>query len=389
MPFLTFMAVFFGASWLLGIHSPRHLAASTAVAYACLLAGGFAFGTVLHELGHALAARLAGEKVLGITLGGKPVLGTFHLGAIRISIGLGLGGSVDCRLHRLSAGRRAAVLAAGPVADAAAAPLCLLLPIPRWEAASLAVAVLAVAAQNLAPGRSDSGRTTDGYKLMLTPARLRADAQVRGLLADPGWPDRPGAAEILINGFRLDVPEADDCLGTLCKQPEVLRRVFTRTWNLPEEPDADVTHIVHVLSWKVLAVGDLPAETADLAADRLEWVISHLDDEHPDERTPLYQIRYGLALARLRQHRPREVQRLCAGAMAAGIDPQDRAAALALLAMARHALLLSGQRQLDEALAIDPGAELVSEAASFLAGGQESALRAHDQAAQARSAASA
>jgi len=47
--------------------------------------------------------------------------------------------------------------------------------------------------------------------------------------------------------------------------------------------------------------------------------------------------------------------------------------------MARHALLLSGQRQLDEALALDPGAELVSEAAGFLNGGWETALAAHDQ----------
>jgi hypothetical protein len=36
---------------------------------------------------------------------------------------------------------------------------------------------------------------------------------------------------------------------------------------------------------------------------------------------------------------------------------------LATVAMARHALLLSGQPQLDKALALDPGAALVSEAA--------------------------
>jgi hypothetical protein len=39
---------------------------------------------------------------------------------------------------------------------------------------------------------------------------------------------------------------------------------------------------------------------------------------------------------------------------------------LATVAMARHALLLSGQPQLDEALALDPGAALVSEAARVL-----------------------
>jgi hypothetical protein len=47
--------------------------------------------------------------------------------------------------------------------------------------------------------------------------------------------------------------------------------------------------------------------------------------------------------------------------------------------MARHALLLSGRQQLDQALALDPDAELVSEAARFLDGGWESALAAHDE----------
>jgi hypothetical protein len=140
-----------------------------------------------------------------------------------------------------------------------------------------------------------------------------------------------------------------------------------------------VTHLVHVLSWKVLAVGDTAAETADLAAGRIEWVLGQLDEEYPDERTPLHVVRYTLALARLRQHRPQDVQGLCAGALAAKLDPDDRASVLALVAMARHALLLSGRPQLDEALALDPNADLVSEAAAFLDGGWASALAAHDQ----------
>jgi hypothetical protein len=42
--------------------------------------------------------------------------------------------------------------------------------------------------------------------------------------------------------------------------------------------------------------------------------------------------------------------------------------------MARHAGLLSGREQLDEALALDPEAPLVSEAARFLDGGWDTAL---------------
>jgi hypothetical protein len=272
-----------------------------------------------------------------------------------------------------------AVSAAGPVANLLVAPACLLLPVPRWEASYLALAVLASAVQDLAPSHTSDGNTTDGYKLLQTPARRRAGTEVRELLADPYWWERPGAAEILINGFRLDVPEADDGIGELCKQPEILLRVFTKAWTLPLEPEADVTHLVHVLSWKVLLLEDLPEETADLAASRIEWVIDHLDAEHPDSRTPLPTVRFGLALARLRQRRPQEVQGLCADALAAELDPDDRATVLAIVAMARHALLLSGRRQLDEALALDPNAALVGEAARFLDGGWGSALAAHDQ----------
>lgn len=141
-----------------------------------------------------------------------------------------------------------------------------------------------------------------------------------------------------------------------------------------------MTHIVHVMSWKVLASGDLPAETADLAASRIEWVIGHLGKEHPDGRLPPHTARYALALARLRQRRHQEVERLCADALAAELDADDRATVLAMVAMARHALLLSGRQQLDEALALDPDAELVGEAARFLGGGWDTALGAYDQA---------
>lgn len=46
--------------------------------------------------------------------------------------------------------------------------------------------------------------------------------------------------------------------------------------------------------------------------------------------------------------------------------PGDRANTLAIAAMARHALLLDGRPQLDEALALDPDKALVGEAATRL-----------------------
>jgi hypothetical protein len=376
LPSLTFFALLFGGQWLLRLNRPSQLAVWSVVAFAAWLLAVFVTGTVVHELGHALAVRLVGERVLGIQLGGRFAHVTLNLGSVPVSVGLGLGGSVSFRAHRLSAARRAAVWAAGPAASVLAAPFCLLLPVPRWEAAYLALAALASGLEDLAPGSTADGASTDGSKLWRTPARLRADAAVRRLLGNPNWQDRTDAADILINGFRLDVPAAEDRLRELTRQPAALLRVYLKPWTLPDRPEADVTHIVHVLSRKVLATGDMPAETADLAASRAEWVIGHLNNEHPDKRTPIAKARHTLALARLRQGRPDEVRQLCASALAAELDPDDRASVLATVAMARHALLLSGRPQLDEALALVPDGELVSEAARVLGGGWDAVLAA-------------
>jgi hypothetical protein len=237
------------------------------------------------------------------------------------------------------------VVAAGPLASLLAAPLCLLLP-----------------------GTSDArdlGR--DGTKLWRLRQQRRASEQVRGLLAEPDWLGRPDAADILITGFRLDAPEAADCLTELSHQPQRLLRLYLQRWALPDEPAADDIHIIHVLTWKLLTAGDVPAEAAELAVDRAEWLLPNVSQKNADKRTSLAEARHTLALARLRQGRPDEVQRLCADALAAKPEPADRASILATQAIARHARQLSGRELLDEALALDPDAPLVDEAVRVLA----------------------
>lgn len=370
--FLIPYACIWGGAWLLGVQSPKQVTASSVVAFAAYFLGAYIAGMVAHELGHALAVHLVGERVLGIQLGGKLGRVTIKLGTVPVSLGLGLGGSVSYRGHRLSAARHVVVLAAGPVANVLAAPVCLLLPVPRFEAAMLMLGVLASGLTDLVPGDDDDdGTLSDGSKLWRIRARLRADTDVRGLLADQGWPDRSDAADILINGFRLDVPEAEDCLDGLTKQPDELLRMYRQPWTLPAKPERDVTYIVEVLTWKVLCTSELPGDTVNLAESRAQWVLDHLDKEHPDNRVPLYSGQQTLALARLRQGRAADVRQLCTAALAADLEPEDRASVLALVAMARNALLLSGREQLAEALALDPDADLVREAASVLNGGPD------------------
>ncbi len=110
----------------------------------------------------------------------------------------------------------------------------------------------------------------------------------------------------------------------------------------------------------------MPAEIADLAAERAKWAVKHARTGSWDDDKNIAEARLVLAVARLRQGQPEEAERLCAKALKAELDPDDRATVLATVAMARHAQHLPGREQLEEALRLDPDAPMVSEAARFL-----------------------
>jgi Peptidase family M50 len=368
---LAYALIFAGCMWggreILLANEPAHVAVTRWLGVAALLIGAYIAGMVVHELGHALAARKVGSAVTEVQFGGH--LLKFHVRGVLVTVGPGFGGHVISPSRHLSARQRAAVLLAGPLANLLVAPLSLLLPIPRWEAGYIAVCVLASALRDLVPdGDFGADSQSDGTRLALVRLSARAEAEVRALLANPDWLHRPGAADTLINGFRLDVPEAVKCLKELSHQPDRLLPLYLQEWTLPGKPEADVLHIVDVLTWKVLITGPLPAETADLAARRAEWVLDHLPEDSKDKRITPDRVRPTLALARLRQGRTGEVNRLCTASLAADLKPSERASTLALVAMAKHARLLSatGRAALDDALALDPGAPLVAEAAAAL-----------------------
>jgi peptidase M50-like protein len=364
---LILLACLWGGREILVRHEPANVAVITELGFGVLLFAAFIAGMVVHELGHALAARLAGSAVTEIQFGGR--LLKFRVRGVLVAVGPGFGGHVRSQSDHLTARRRVAILLAGPAANLLVAAACLLLPVPRWEAAYIAICVLSSALRDLVPdGDFAADSQSDGTRLARMRASARTGTEVRALLARPDWLDGPGAADLLISGFRLDVPEAVECLRELSHQPDRLLPLYRQDWTLPDKPEADVLHIVDVLTTKVLITGPLPAELADLAAARAEWLVDHLPKDSADKRIAPARVRPTLALARLRQGRTGDVNRLCADSLAADLKPRDRASVLAMVAMAKHARLLStsGRAALDEALTLDPDAPLVAEAAAAL-----------------------
>ncbi len=169
----------------------------------------------------------------------------------------------------------------------------------------------------------------------------------------------------------LDVPAAEECLKQLPDDRDALPRLYAQQWLLPEWPETEFLNIVHALSWKVVAKPDVPARLADLAGTRVEWVLGHVEKRGEEVRPRPRDVRHTLAVVRLRQGQPAHVRRLCADALAADLDRDDRASVLATVAMAKHqlCLLASARQALDEALALDPSADLVPEAVSMLSDG--------------------
>jgi hypothetical protein len=348
---------------------PHDVGYWTLTAGAVGLLAAFAVGVVVHELGHVLAIRLAGQRPTAVHLLGPSHRAlTFHVGTVPVRVGFKGGGRVEYPGDGLSVWQSALIAVAGPAAELVIAPPLLLLPVARWERDYLACCVAAWAIGNLIPAKTPNGRLSDGAALLKVGARARAEPAIRELLAAPGWSSRPDAASRLINGWVLDVPEAEECLKQLPSDRAALLKVYAQDVPLPVSPATEYLNIVHALSWKVVAKPGVPAELVDLASTRVEWVLAHTGKSHPGARPRPRDVRHTLAVIRLRQGRPEEVRQLCAEALAGIANPAVRATVLATTAIARHQLLLdaSARRDLHEALALDPSAQMVMEAASVL-----------------------
>ena len=297
-----------------------------------------------------------------------------------MGVGIRPGGEVEYPGNGLSAAQSAVIAAAGPAAGLVTAPLVLVLPIASWAAVYLAVMIAAPGLANLIPAKAEDGSLSDGVRLIRAWARSRATAEIRELLAAPDWSHRPATASRLINGWVLDVPAAEECLKQLPDDRDALLRFYAQEWSLPEGPETEFLNIVHALSWKVVAKPDVSARLVDLAGTRVEWVLGYVEKKRDKEARPRPRdVRHTLAVVRLRQGRPADVRQLCADALAADLDRDDRATVLATVAMAKRQLGFpaSARQVLSEALALDPSAELVPEAVSMLSDGATAGRTSH------------
>lgn len=364
---LALAAVVYAGSRVLPIAPPASTGLPAAIAgTAGLVLIAVIVVIVLHQLSQAAAARLLGQRVSAIWLGGPPARATIGLGTVQLGLGFRLRGAVSHSASRLPAIRRAVVDAAGPAAGLLLVPLYLLLPLPRWPAAVLAVTTAAWELSGLVPVRTADGRLNDGAQLLRARARRRADAEFRQLLEQPGWAARPGAADQLLQAGRLEAAAAQDWIRQPADDAGDLMRLHAAAWTLPGAPDRELRAVVRDLTWKVLTRPGLSGPAADGAADRAEWLERHVDRRR-DPAGSRAGTRQALAVARLRQGRLAEVEPLCEQAFWAGLPPGPQASLLAATALARHALGQDGRPPLDAALVLDPHADLVAEAVTALA----------------------
>jgi hypothetical protein len=120
---------------------------------------------------------------------------------------------------------------------------------------------------------------------------------------------------------------------------------------------------MHEVECEVLYVPGLPADVIELAAARVQWVLDNYDFSGESGLLMKAATLHTLAVARLRQKRFPEVEPLCEPGLIGASRKNDRATVLATIVLARRALGQPYEELLAEAVALNPEADLVAEAA--------------------------
>jgi hypothetical protein len=349
---------------------------------------------VLHEAGHALACVALGSKIRAIHLGNTaPNRRHFTIGKVVITPSRITGGRVEHEGAR-STGREALISAAGPLADLiAAAALLAAFGLGNGLVLGLALIMAGVGAANLLPYRAGSGRPTDGARLLAlvgagfaeavrsrdkngwsrdSPSELRAD--FKHMFQDLDGPLQPERTTRWLAAFYAKETLAwlaAGVIGRSLRREGRIAELFALHADLPVPTGHFARGLIlatHQLAWEVLLVPGLPAEVADRAVIRVQWVLDS-EDIKLGEKYGLTreQVLHTLALGKLRQGHFAVVEELSQPALAdpkvpAAYQATARATILATIALARHALGQPNAELIAEALALAPTADLVQEA---------------------------
>jgi len=82
---LIFFACIYLAIWFLPSPRPQHVSAAWVAVGIALMTAVFLLGFVVHELGHAVAARIVGSQVIAVHVFGPPARLTFRVGGVPVA----------------------------------------------------------------------------------------------------------------------------------------------------------------------------------------------------------------------------------------------------------------------------------------------------------------
>jgi hypothetical protein len=347
--------------------------------------------TVVHEAGHALAARLLGVPVRAVRIGGRGPAATATIGGVRLRVHLlPWGGATTLGTAGVSRPRRAMVLLAGSLANVVVAVICLRLrSVLPWLL--LVAAVNALGVLNLVPippGGTRRPSGSDGWQLLHLnrPPAVPDDDRLLDILdrlatlqASYKAPDHrplPPAGERLpvddpeVRPYVLDVARV---LVRLHAGPdgwddavEAGRAVFDRTppaglW--PPDRDRLRRELASGLAWTLVRRPDPPSADVDEAES---LVLAALD------LAPGPDLDDTLALVRIRQGRFAEAGVLTEGVLDHWSDawPQQSLASMLCtkgLIVARTGSPDDARDLADRAGAIDPDSPLLAELRATIA----------------------
>jgi hypothetical protein len=331
-----------------------------------LLLGARAISYVAQMLGSLVTAFAVRAEVREFRFGTTRPAIRFRVRHTQVSLGFPSDYWIQHGL--VPVGRHVAIILSGSLADLALVGIVLALPLPQATASSLTVLFVSHALEYLMPTRTKDGLTTEGAQLLELQAYRRLAAVLRDLEDFVASRDSAAPAsdrtDRVLAAYRDGMPIAQanaHILAMMLRQEGRIAELMELHAQLPTIADgvdeAEATRLAE-LERAVMSVPGVAVAEADRAVSRLERLpkFSQLDGHASFVTT--------LALARLRQDRFADVEPLCADALAADLEPGNRAAVLATVVLARRALGRPYRDLLAEAVSLSPNEDLVAEAAA-------------------------